>query len=64
MTFGQPEFGKTYNTDNLDTKKIDKQITEYKSQIDTLTKQLEDIVLRGQVPFARGIDFSDIFTEK
>lgn len=49
---------------NVDTKKIDKQIQEYKSQIDTLTKQLEDIVLRGQVPFARGIDFSDIFTQK
>lgn len=62
--FGQPEFGKVYNTDNLDIKKIDKQIQEYKSQIDTLTKQLEDIVLRGQVPFARGIDFSDIFTQK
>ncbi len=62
--FGQPEFGKTYNTDNLDTKKLDKQIQEYKSQIDALTKQLEDIVLRGQVPFARGIDFSDIFTQK
>jgi hypothetical protein len=43
---------------------LDKQIQEYKSQIDTLTKQLEDIVLRGQVPFARGIDFSDIFTGK
>lgn len=47
----------------VDTKKLDKQIQEYKSQIDTLTKQLEDIVLRGQMPFAWGIDFSEVFTE-
>jgi len=38
--FGRPEFGKEYNTDNLDIKKLDKAIDEYKSQIEILTKQL------------------------
>lgn len=48
----------------VDTKKLDKQIQEYKSQIETLNKQLHDIIIHWQVPFARGIDFSDIFTGK
>jgi len=43
---------------------LDKQIQEYKSQRETLEKQLSDITLHDQVPFARGIDFSDIFTQK
>lgn len=61
---GQSEFGKIYNTDSFDAKKLDKQIEENKVQIEMLTKQLQDITLHGQIPFARGIDFSEIFTEK
>lgn len=62
--FGKPEFGGEFDTEKLDTKKIDKSIEENKSQIEMLTKQLQDITLHGQIPFARGIDFSEIFTEK
>lgn len=62
--FGKSEFGGEFNTEKLDTKKIDKSIEDNKSQIEILTKQLQDITLHGQIPFARGIDFSEIFTEK
>ncbi len=51
-------------TIKVDSKKLGKQLNEYKSILETLQKQLWDISIKWNIPFARGIDFSEVFTEK
>lgn len=70
--FGTPQFGwhilspdaQAYISGSSDTKKIDKQIQDLEDEISQRHIQYKNLIDHKQMPFARGIDFSEVFTEQ